>query len=66
MTSQYGYWRKSSHSTPNGECLEVGISSKGNIGVRDTKSGDSSPILEFTTPEWAAFLNSIRSTTAGR
>lgn len=39
--------RKSSHSAPDGDCVEVGRSAQGGIGVRDSKEGDSGTILDF-------------------
>jgi len=62
MTTPYTHWRKSSHSAPNGECVEVGRSPNGTIGVRDTKEGGTGPILDFTPREWAAFMQALRST----
>ncbi|WP_033332765.1 DUF397 domain-containing protein [Actinomadura welshii] len=61
MKSRYSDWRKSSHSAPDGECVEVGRSPEGTVGVRDTKQGDSAPILEFSEREWASFLQAVRS-----
>ncbi|RFS82653.1 DUF397 domain-containing protein [Actinomadura spongiicola] len=59
MTENFSSWRKSRHSEPNGGCIEAGRASDGTIGVRDTKL-DHSPILEFSTPEWAQLLERIR------
>jgi hypothetical protein len=48
-------WRKSSRSTFNGNCVEVGIMSNGNgVLVRDTKN--PGPTLEFASDIWSAFI----------
>jgi hypothetical protein len=53
-------WRKSSLSTYNGNCLEVGRI--GNIiGVRDTKDKGRGPVLAFTQDEWNAFLGGAKA-----
>ncbi|GAA4240405.1 hypothetical protein GCM10022254_64900 [Actinomadura meridiana] len=61
MTPLYSSWRKSSYSNPGSECIEVGRGSGGTIGVRDTKQGDTGPILEFTWSEWTTFIKAIRT-----
>ncbi|MFC5753639.1 DUF397 domain-containing protein [Actinomadura rugatobispora] len=61
MKQHYNGWRKSSHSSAAAECVEVARSPQGAIGVRDTKQGDASPILELTPREWASLLHSVRS-----
>jgi hypothetical protein len=64
MTTQYLTWRKSSYSEANGNCLEISRSTFGTIGVRDSKQLGAGPILDFTASEWAAFLQTLRSTSA--
>jgi Domain of unknown function (DUF397) len=52
-------WRKSSFSSINGACVEVRTDS-GTVQVRDTKNPDS-PVLGFTSDEWAAFTAGVRA-----
>jgi hypothetical protein len=61
MHSSAPVWRKSSHS--NGNCVEIawrrgaeGI----NIVVRDSKFPGRDPLV-FTSGEWAAFLDRVKS-----
>ena len=51
-------WRTSSHSGPQGNCVEVG-GSLAAVGVRDTKDRDSGT-LTFTPEIWHHFLRSLR------
>lgn len=52
-------WRKSSASYSNGNCVEVGNLS-GVIGVRDTRLGDRSPVLTFSTAAWERFTAGLK------
>lgn len=63
MKQQYGGRRKSNHSVPDSNCVEVGRSPRGTIGVRDTKQDGLGPTLDFTVSEWRTFLSTIRSST---
>jgi Domain of unknown function (DUF397) len=54
-------WHKATYSGgANGGCVEV-ATIPGYIGVRDTKLGDTSPVLAFNPTEWQAFLSGVRA-----
>lgn len=56
-------WRKSSYSTPSGNCVEAAGLARG-VALRDSRFPDG-PALAFTRAEWAAFLRGVRAGTFG-
>ncbi|MBB5153302.1 DUF397 domain-containing protein [Saccharopolyspora phatthalungensis] len=53
-------WRKSSRSSGNDNCVEVGDAPAAH-GVRDSKLGEASPILTFSRRTWSTFLAAVKS-----
>jgi Domain of unknown function (DUF397) len=55
------YWKKSSWSAQNGNCVEVAELPGNNIGVRDSKDNATDcPILIFTFAEWSSFVTGLK------
>ncbi|WP_414710856.1 DUF397 domain-containing protein [Pseudonocardia sp.] len=52
-------WRKSRHSNPHGECLELAGFSDGQVGVRNSRHPDGE-VLVFTRAEMVAFLRGAK------
>ncbi|MFI0444530.1 DUF397 domain-containing protein [Actinomadura sp. 6N118] len=61
MTTDSTGWRKSSHSNPDGDCVEAARASDGSVGLRDSKANETSPIIKFTPKAWAALLVVLRT-----
>jgi len=53
-------WLKSSYSGNNNGCVEV-ARQDGQVYVRDSKLGERSPVLGFTSYEWACFVAGVRA-----
>lgn len=56
-------WQKSSHSTANGDCVEVAVlggAVGAAIAVRDSKN-PTGPALLFGAAHWHAFLDGVRA-----
>ncbi|WP_306361542.1 DUF397 domain-containing protein [Nocardia sp. CC227C] len=52
-------WFKSSHSSAQGECVEVTHLAGGAVGVRDSKNATGS-VLVFAPGEWDAFVSGVQ------
>ncbi|MGV9849109.1 DUF397 domain-containing protein [Streptomyces sp. NPDC003442] len=51
-------FRKSSHSDPERECVEVATNVPNTVAVRDSKDPEGR-ILRFTPAAWAAFQGAL-------
>ncbi len=49
-------WRKSQHSSPQGNCVEIAALPFGQVAVRDSHE-PTGPTLTFAKAEWRALTN---------
>ncbi|MBB5940137.1 DUF397 domain-containing protein [Streptomyces zagrosensis] len=53
-------WHKSSYSSYQGDCVEVGTGLPNAVPVRDSKDPHG-PALAFTAAAWSAFLAEVKA-----
>jgi Domain of unknown function (DUF397) len=53
------FWRKSSYSAANGDCVEVARLADGHIGVRDSRN-IVLPGLRFRPALWQTFVGELK------
>jgi hypothetical protein len=58
VTVPHFEFAKSSHSSGNGECVEVARNQPHTIAVRDSKTPDG-PILQLVPDTWSTFIRSL-------
>jgi hypothetical protein len=58
VTVPHFEFAKSSHSSGNGECVEVARNRPGTIAVRDSKTPHG-PILQVVPDTWTTFIRSL-------
>lgn len=55
-------WQKPDRCEPNlGNCVEIDMSQPGEVAVRDSKLGETSPVHLFDHAEWGAFVASVKA-----
>lgn len=53
-------WRKSSHSSANGQCVEIGDGLPGAVPVRDSKH-PAGPRLIVGAGAWGTFIETLKT-----
>ncbi|MFD7894281.1 DUF397 domain-containing protein [Streptomyces sp. NPDC059743] len=53
-------WRKSSYSSGNGQCVEVGDGLPGAVPVRDSKA-PAGPRIVFDAVAWTSFVTVVKA-----
>ncbi len=53
-------WRKSSHSSQSGNCVEVARNMPGLVAVRDSKEPRGAKLV-VSREAWRAFIRSVRA-----
>ncbi|WP_040863591.1 DUF397 domain-containing protein [Nocardia niigatensis] len=54
-------WFKSTYSGSNADCVEAAHLSGGRVAVRDSKLGETSPVLAFAPEDWDAFNAAVKA-----
>jgi len=57
-------WRKSSYSSPSGNCVEAAATLTSAIALRDSRFPDG-PALVFASAVWGAFLRGVKGRCSG-
>ncbi|MCX4816942.1 MULTISPECIES: DUF397 domain-containing protein [unclassified Streptomyces] len=52
-------WRKSHHSNPEGNCVELAALSDGHVAVRNSRHPEG-PALVYTSAEISAFVRGVK------
>lgn len=53
------HWRKSTRSNGGGACVEVATVMRA-VGVRDSKLGEQSPIIDLATAGWGDLVRHLK------
>ncbi|MFJ4907850.1 DUF397 domain-containing protein [Streptomyces sp. NPDC093249] len=54
-------WRRSSYSSGNGQCVEVGSGLPGIVPVRDSKTAPAGPHLTVEAHAWTSFVSALKA-----
>jgi hypothetical protein len=62
MEASGAVWRTSSHSTQDGNCIEVAVALPGQIAVRDSKNRQGPPLV-MAPQQWQQFTSRLKTAT---